>query len=267
MTVSSDTSVVYYNGTGVLAPIPIPYRFFKNTDLVVLKRNAAGVTTLLTMTTDYVVTGAGKLNGGTVIPTAAFQIGDLITIARILSVEQLTDLRNQGEYFAEIHEDVFDYLTMLIQQTNEGTNRSLKYPIGGKDYDAQSRRIVNLSDPTADQDAATKHFVDQTASSLRTEISDAVSDEAVARAAADANLQSQLTGNVPLEASAFSEISWHGQTINSSVVIPANKNAWSFGPQMTIAPGQFVTVGANSFWTIANGADSDAILNSDYGDL
>lgn len=71
--------------------------------------------------------------------------------------------------------------------------------------------------------------------------------------AADANLQQQLTGNIPLEASAFSPISWHDQSVDNSVNIPNNKNAWSFGPTMTISPGQTVTVGENSFWTIANG--------------
>ena len=62
-----------------------------------------------------------------------------------------------------------------------------------------------------------------------------------------------MTGNVPLEASAFSEISWHGQQIKNSVVIPQDKNAWSFGPQMEIASGQQVTVSEGSSWTIADG--------------
>lgn len=267
MTVSSDVSIVYYDGNGALAPIPIPYRFFKNTDLVVFKRTASGVTTLLALNTDYSVVGAGSLNGGTVTPTVAVLAGEQVSIARVLRVEQLTDLRNQGDYFAEIHEDVFDYLTMLIQQTIEGGSRSLKYPMGGRDYDAQGRKIVNLADPTNAQDAATKNFVDQTATAVRAEIVDAVADEASARAAGDANLQAQLTGNVPLEASAFSEISWHGQTIGNSVIIPPNKNAWSFGPQITIAAGQFVTISDGSFWTIANGAATDALINSDYGDV
>jgi hypothetical protein len=70
---------------------------------------------------------------------------------------------------------------------------------------------------------------------------------------ADANIQAQLTGNVPLEASAFSPISWHDQSVDSSVSVPASKNAWSFGPTMTISLGQVVTIGAGSFWTIANG--------------
>lgn len=80
-------------------------------------------------------------------------------------------------------------------------------------------------------------------------------DNAITRGyqAGDANLQAQLTGNVPLEASAFSPISWHDQTIENSVILPENKNAWSFGPTMTIASGQSVTIRNGSFWTIANG--------------
>lgn len=54
----------------------------------------------------------------------------------------------------------------------------------------------------------------------------------------DANLQEQLTGNVPLEASAFSPISWHDQSVDNSVAIPDNKNAWSFGPAMSVSAGQ-----------------------------
>ena len=78
-------------------------------------------------------------------------------------------------------------------------------------------------------------------------------DEINARIAGDANLQAQISGGQPLEASAFSPISWHGQVIQNSIAIPANVNAWSFGPEMTIAAGQSVTIGAGSHWTIANG--------------
>ena len=70
---------------------------------------------------------------------------------------------------------------------------------------------------------------------------------------ADANLQAQISETSPLEASAFSPISWHDQVVSNSVTIPENKNAWSFGPVMSIAAGQVVTIGAGSFWTIAEG--------------
>lgn len=80
--------------------------------------------------------------------------------------------------------------------------------------------------------------------------------EVNARAAGDASLQEQLNGTNPPMGSAFSMISWHDQVITNSIIIPDNKNAWSFGPTIEIALGQFVTIGEDSFWTIANGATS-----------
>lgn len=77
-------------------------------------------------------------------------------------------------------------------------------------------------------------------------------NESVARAAADAALASQIIGATPAS-SQFSPISWHPQTVTNSVTIPANMNGWSFGPTLSIASGQFVTVGSGSFWTIAEG--------------
>ena len=87
--------------------------------------------------------------------------------------------------------------------------------------------------------------------------------------AANANIQSQLAGEVPLEASAFSPISWHDQGIQNSIIIPDNKNAWSFGPVMSVAPGAAVTVGEGSYWTIAEGSDIslNELQNTDQGEL
>lgn len=83
---------------------------------------------------------------------------------------------------------------------------------------------------------------------------DMLDSEIVARAGGDASLQEQLNGVNPPMGSAFSVISWHDQAVTNSINIPANKNAWSFGPVVTVVPGQIVTIGTNSFWTIANGA-------------
>jgi len=77
--------------------------------------------------------------------------------------------------------------------------------------------------------------------------------EVSARVAGDDSLQAQLSGTNPPMGSAFSVISWHDQSVTNSITIPQNKNAWSFGPVVTVNPGQVVTVGTGSFWTIANG--------------
>lgn len=107
--------------------------------------------------------------------------------------------------------------------------------------------ITGLRVPTGATEPVRKDMLD-TETSLRIS-----GDQALLEGytAGDASLQAQLSGGTPLLASAFSEVSWHGQVINNSVAIPANKNAWSFGPTMTIAPGQTVTIGSGSFWTIA----------------
>tara|TARA_B100000929_G_C15511743_1_gene421168 strand:+ start:45935 stop:46546 length:612 start_codon:yes stop_codon:yes gene_type:complete len=97
---------------------------------------------------------------------------------------------------------------------------------------------------------------------------DQLDEETLARQTADSNLQQQLTGTIPLESSAFSPISWHSQEVGNSVVIPDGVNAWSFGPNMSIAAGQSVTVGQGSFWTIAEGqAFTGEITSYDEGYL
>ncbi len=106
------------------------------------------------------------------------------------------------------------------------------------DLDAGGHRLKGLAAPASATDAVRKQELDV---------------EVGQRQSADASLQAQISNTEPLLASAFSPISWHEQTIDNSVVIPANKNAWSFGPVMTISPGQSVTIGTNSAWTIANG--------------
>lgn len=99
--------------------------------------------------------------------------------------------------------------------------------------------VTGLRAPTAPTEAVRKQEFDS---------------EVSARVAGDNSLQNQLTGTNPPMGSAFSVVSWHDQSVTNSITIPNNKNAWSFGPTLTIAPGQVVTIGANSFWTIANGA-------------
>jgi len=84
------------------------------------------------------------------------------------------------------------------------------------------------------------------------------------RQAGDSSIQSQLTGEVPLAASAFSPISWHDQVLTNSVTIPENKNAWSFGPSVTVAEGQSITISEGSFWTIANGEGSQSAPSLSY---
>lgn len=174
MTVSTTDSVVTYIAGG--PGYAIPYRFLQNSDIeaVLVKQDG----TLETLSpAQYTITGAGSQNGGTLTSTYAAGVlatpGASLTISRIMTAVQPTDLRNQGRYFAETHENVFDRLTMLIQQGIAGLSRALVRPIGKNYYDAGGRQIKNLANPTEAQDAATLAWVGDFISGLQGPINNA----------------------------------------------------------------------------------------------
>lgn len=129
MTVTTSINKVQALGNGVTTSFPYSFRIYSAADLVVTSTViATGIDTVLVLNTDYTVTGAGSYNGGNVVIPSAPITGARITILRVEPVTQATDLRNQGAYFAETHEDVFDKLTMIDQQQQEILDRTLRFP-------------------------------------------------------------------------------------------------------------------------------------------
>lgn len=161
MTVSTVVDHNDYTGNGVTTSFPYTFRIFKKTDLAVSVVDLSENITVLVLDTDYTVTNAGGYSGGNVVLTAPLGNGWKISIARELEPTQETDLRNQGKFFAEVHEDAFDKLTMLIQQAYSVFRLALRKPSSIANwYDALNNYIRNLRDPSQPQDAATKNYVD-----------------------------------------------------------------------------------------------------------
>ncbi|WP_442108687.1 hypothetical protein [Pseudomonas sp. NUPR-001] len=168
MTVSTTDNVVTYISGG--PAFPIPYRFLQNSDIEAVLVKQDGSSETLMQGTQYALAGEGSQSGGTL--TSAYAAGFLatpgasLTISRVMDAVQPTDLRNQGRYFAETHENVFDRLTMLIQQGFSILKRALLRPVGKNYYDAEGRRIANVADPSEQQDAVTKQHMEVYVGSL-----------------------------------------------------------------------------------------------------
>jgi len=139
MSLSNANNRNDYVGNGSVDTYNYTFRIFDDDDIEVIVRDTSDVETVLTKTTHYSVTGVGGVNGGTIpLVNGAFDWidaeGDLkvdyvLTIRRVIPLVQETDIRNQGAFFPEIHEDQFDKLVMIDQQQQDELDRSLKLPV------------------------------------------------------------------------------------------------------------------------------------------
>lgn len=118
-----------YVGNGATATYSFTFRIQESSQLKVIKIDLSNVETNLTLTTDFTVSGVGAANGGTITLVAGnLPTGYKLAILRVVPLTQLTDIRNQGAFYPEIHEDVFDRLTAIDQQQQDAIDRSLRLP-------------------------------------------------------------------------------------------------------------------------------------------
>tara|TARA_Y100000782_G_scaffold108494_1_gene132192 strand:- start:15462 stop:17735 length:2274 start_codon:yes stop_codon:yes gene_type:complete len=161
MTVQTSSNVATGIGNGVTTVFPVGYKFNEESDLVVLRiDDATSAAETLTLNSDYTVQGAGNEAGGSVTMAAPLAVGKTLTITRIVDILQLTDLRNQGKFFAEVHEDSFDKFIMIMQQLFQAVGDSLQLNAARNRWDAKGRRIINVGDPVDAQDAVTKSWLE-----------------------------------------------------------------------------------------------------------
>lgn len=128
MTVSTTGSSAQFYPNGATTHFPFRFRFFQNSDLKVFWQDLTGNIELLRLNSDYTVQGAGAEDGGAIDTTGVPLPNGTLVVSRVMVATQLTSFRNQGEFFAEIHEDAFDRLIMLVQQTIDSQGRGLTIP-------------------------------------------------------------------------------------------------------------------------------------------
>lgn len=133
MTISSQTRKAGpFNGNGTTTAFPFTFKVFAVGDVSVVRANAAGVETTLTLTSDYTVSlnaNQSSNPGGTVTLVSALATGSSMVITSEIDYLQPTDLTNQGGFYPSVINNALDRLTMLTQQLKEAVDRSAKIPI------------------------------------------------------------------------------------------------------------------------------------------
>lgn len=145
--ISSTNKRNDYIGNNSTATYAYTFRITSSAHLYLVVRSPLNVETPLTLATHYTVTGVDESGGGNIVlVNGAFdwidgdgflENGWSLAIRRIVPLKQETDIRNQGDFFPEVHEDVFDYLTFIDQQQQDEIDRSIKLPesIPAADFD------------------------------------------------------------------------------------------------------------------------------------
>jgi plastocyanin len=119
--INDTTPRSQYTATSGQTVFTVPFEFFENSDLKVYKNS-----TLLTLTTNYTVTGAGVTNGGSITLVSGATAGDILTIVRDVPVKRVTDFPTSGPFNVDALNSDLDRLTAMVQQQEALDGRSLR---------------------------------------------------------------------------------------------------------------------------------------------
>jgi uncharacterized protein YjbI with pentapeptide repeats len=130
MTISSQTGRQGYAGNGVTPNFPVPFKFYSNSDVLVIRQSALGIDTLLTEGVNYTITGAGSESGGEIVITPIPAVGESVSVILDPALLQETDYISNDPFPAETHERALDRLTQMMIRTRDLVARTFRVPDG-----------------------------------------------------------------------------------------------------------------------------------------
>lgn len=125
-----------YVGNGVTTVFPFDFKVFTKSDVAVVLTDANGAATTLVLDSDYSITlnldQAAAPGGSITYPLVGPPLASPSIIAAIgaLEYKQLTDITNVGRFNPDVIETALDYQTILVQQLDEVSKRTLRAAIG-----------------------------------------------------------------------------------------------------------------------------------------
>lgn len=105
---------ISYTATAAQTVFAVPFAFFADADLVVQVD-----TDVLTITTEYTVSGAGDSDGGSVTLVSGLTGGETVIIQRELTIERTTDFPASGPFLIDELNTELDRMVAMIQQIQD----------------------------------------------------------------------------------------------------------------------------------------------------
>lgn len=133
MTISKVLNYVTANGNGSNKSWDFEFLIPTKAEMEVIITDTAEVETVADPST-YSVTGLDDEDGGTVtypLVGDAIASGYKLTIRRVMSLTQLTKIRNQRRYDPQVVEEALDKLTLLLQNLKGDVDLAIKLPVSG----------------------------------------------------------------------------------------------------------------------------------------
>lgn len=141
---NTSTSVSYV-GNGTNGPFPIPFKFLDASHIVALKKSG-GIVSTLVLNTDFTVAGAGSDDGGDLTTTVNLEVGESLTITRVMPVIQGVQIPDHGPFFGSTLEKALDYTTMVIQQVVQNVvDLQTRQPVDSGGGGASSSSALRLA--------------------------------------------------------------------------------------------------------------------------
>ena len=127
-----------YIGNNATSSYSYTFKILKKQDLSVIVREiSSGQESILSEGDDFTVSGVKNVSGGSIslvndgqawLSSGSLSSNYTITLIRTRELKQLTDIKNQGDFYPEIHEDAFDGFVMNDQYLQDQISRSAKLP-------------------------------------------------------------------------------------------------------------------------------------------
>lgn len=114
------TPIVRYNADGVQGTYSYGFPIFASEDLTVSLNGAEQIS-------GFTITGAGETAGGSVTFDTPPANGTIITLARDLPIERITDYLEGGDFSAASINSELDYMIAAIQQVSRENDTMLRY--------------------------------------------------------------------------------------------------------------------------------------------